>query len=1169
MAQIRATAGEQDVLVGDGDEVFGTNTGGESYRVAADEGLVTFQGGFIEGGDTIYLEGPAESWTVRSGGGGSFIEFIRGDLTVRIPVPDEGSENTIVFVDDILRDEAADGDVRELYFDADANTVVLGDQQVGSAIEPVDAGPAADVPYTIQASAPTVTEGDAGSKALTYTITLDRPAEENITLNYVTLASGSASANDDYQPVSGTVTILAGTTTAFVSVPVLGDVVNESNETVNLQVSGPALAAPAVLTGTIIDDDGGAQALNVGSEVIQGTTEDDEFRASNNELGAGDEINDPSTTDEDTLRIFVDEENEGFDAIFDDGVAYYRAFETTNVENIYVTNDSDFEVNLDMSGATGVEEVGSVNSSNAVVFDQVTSLADVLVENLTIVDENEGTRQSDVRVYYRNNVTDGTGDDGQAVTVTIRNSDANEIELGTTGNDGETSNEGIETVNLVIDGDSYVETLNTDLTQLNISGEGDLEIEDNLNTTVEGIDASGLEGDLVIDFENTSNDVTVEGAQGDNNIDAGTGSDTITTFEGADNINGNDGADAITTNGGDDTVDGGNGDDFIDAGDGSDEVFGGFGDDTVLAGEGDNFVSTGSGSDDVTAGAGADTIDAGDGDNVVDAGDGDNIVTVQGGNDDVTTGSGDDSVRLGNDLAGANEDTVSTGAGNDTVDARGGMFDAGTDTVADPDNVLDSLDFGEGTDKLFVTGNDIASDAELENVESLEIIEITGEGTTVLGDNAEDAGLETVIAENAGIDVIDAAEFDTGLTVQLADGADTVTTGDGDDLFIVATDATFDAKELNAGLGNDTLSLDAASIVAAGAFSGFEQLTLGTSGDEFDPNDLHDHDYAIDLSAANAPDTDLATVTADETLTIDAATLESDEELVITRNGTYAYNVNVASGAGADTIETSNGDDHVIAGAGNDTVTTNQGDDTVSAGEGDDSVSLGAGDDLATGGAGDDTIGGGAGSDSIRGGEGDDEIRGGDGDDFLQGGLGADLINAGNTLGNDPTPTSSDVIYYVSATESSESNGVDTIINFSNAEDTIDVSEMLASLDYALATDAFDFSNTGAAATSQANGGDGEVEFVIIDDFSDINLDDNPFTNDDANSDTGDEGAGNGRFLIWLDTDDDGVIDDEDFLLVVETVDGTPPTIDQFITNSDDSSYNAFSSSFANVETFA
>ncbi len=99
----------------------------------------------------------------------------------------------------------------------------------------------------------TVIEGNSGSPKLTFTITLAQAYSQNITLA-VNTVDGTARAGRDYTAFSGTVTILAGRTSATVAVNVLPNTVVDGNRTLSLQVrNGSTLVATGV--GTIQDDD--------------------------------------------------------------------------------------------------------------------------------------------------------------------------------------------------------------------------------------------------------------------------------------------------------------------------------------------------------------------------------------------------------------------------------------------------------------------------------------------------------------------------------------------------------------------------------------------------------------------------------------------------------------------------------------------------------------------------------------------------------------------------------------------------------------------------------------------------------------------------------------------------------------------------------------------------
>ena len=106
-------------------------------------------------------------------------------------------------------------------------------------------------------------EGDSGSTNMTFTVTLAKAVTEAVTVNYAT-SDGTATAGQDYTAVSnGSVTIVAGTTTAEFTVSVTGDETDEPDETLNVTISLPSDTTAAAITGgdtaaaagTILDDD--------------------------------------------------------------------------------------------------------------------------------------------------------------------------------------------------------------------------------------------------------------------------------------------------------------------------------------------------------------------------------------------------------------------------------------------------------------------------------------------------------------------------------------------------------------------------------------------------------------------------------------------------------------------------------------------------------------------------------------------------------------------------------------------------------------------------------------------------------------------------------------------------------------------------------------------------
>ena len=89
-----------------------------------------------------------------------------------------------------------------------------------------------------------------------FTATLTPVSGRTVTVAFTT-AAGSAAADTDYVTTSGTLTFAAGVTTQTVTVPVIGDQVNESAEQFSVNLSGATNAsiADAAGSGTIANDD--------------------------------------------------------------------------------------------------------------------------------------------------------------------------------------------------------------------------------------------------------------------------------------------------------------------------------------------------------------------------------------------------------------------------------------------------------------------------------------------------------------------------------------------------------------------------------------------------------------------------------------------------------------------------------------------------------------------------------------------------------------------------------------------------------------------------------------------------------------------------------------------------------------------------------------------------
>lgn len=110
----------------------------------------------------------------------------------------------------------------------------------------------------------TIIEGDSGAKLMTFTVTLSREADRDVTFTYNANSANqnTALAEQDFASVvNGTATIPAGDDSVEITVTILGDAVNESDETFSVTLSNAFVGADALTitdqfgTGTILNDE--------------------------------------------------------------------------------------------------------------------------------------------------------------------------------------------------------------------------------------------------------------------------------------------------------------------------------------------------------------------------------------------------------------------------------------------------------------------------------------------------------------------------------------------------------------------------------------------------------------------------------------------------------------------------------------------------------------------------------------------------------------------------------------------------------------------------------------------------------------------------------------------------------------------------------------------------
>jgi len=113
-------------------------------------------------------------------------------------------------------------------------------------------------------------EGNSGTSDMAFTLTLTGSTSLVATLHYSTY-SQSAVAGEDFQTVNGTVTFNAGETQKTINVPIIGDTVDEPDETFRVMISSVAYVTVSrdTAVGRIINDDRPANVITASDVTIR------------------------------------------------------------------------------------------------------------------------------------------------------------------------------------------------------------------------------------------------------------------------------------------------------------------------------------------------------------------------------------------------------------------------------------------------------------------------------------------------------------------------------------------------------------------------------------------------------------------------------------------------------------------------------------------------------------------------------------------------------------------------------------------------------------------------------------------------------------------------------------------------------------------------------------
>jgi hypothetical protein len=485
--------------------------------------------------------------------------------------------------------------------------------------------------------------------------------------------------------------------------------------------------------------------------------------------------------------------------------------------------------------STGLTAVDTGSGADIIDFAAGTFDADVLASNQDVV--NGGDDRDELRINQ--SAADNNFEAVSGIEILTLNTAGTTVTLGTEGSEA-----GIDTINLSTGNDTVTAIINTRNLTVNSRGAGNGG--NDIVTTGSANDTFNFGGNLTDDDDlDGGAGVDTLNLDGPTTLSAGNGAfERIETVNLAGNGNNDysltlDNLNAPSSNG-TLTIAGGTlgSDDTAVINTSAVTLFGlnittGAAADTVTLGATANTVSTGAGADTVsgTIGAGASTIDTGSEDDNVD------LATASGGSLNLTTGTGNDAVVV----TGAGSKTIDTGDNNDTVDADGNanvQLGSGEDTLFVTGlNDNQTADGGAGVADL-VQANSAVTDALFTNFSNFEVFRQTSGSSSVLGAEAQAAGIRTVVdGADSSANLYDLSAFTADVTVILNDqdvtagaggtiansggGNDTVLTGSGNDTVILDDGTAPDSNTINTGAGNDTIisrndSLDQDDLINGG-----------------------------------------------------------------------------------------------------------------------------------------------------------------------------------------------------------------------------------------------------------------------------------------------------------------------------------------------------------------
>ena len=812
----------------------------------------------------------------------------------------------------------------------------------------------------------TIYEPSSGTATGAFLVTLSNPSSQPVTLYYST-SDGTATANSDYTPTTGSITLDPGVTTTNIIVHINGDSVTEGPETFYLNLTSASNAV-------IVDNQGVATIVEpqplftTGNDTVDFNlvpTDSYVYGTQYDALNGNDSVKLPDSSN--YQRLGYDPAN--------------TFFAGDGNDTIYSRNLNDI-----IDGGNGTDTINYSLATSGVTVNLGSSLA-----------QNTGGAGTDTLINFEN----------------LTGSNFNDTLLGNSGDNVLDGGAGTDTLNYVTASAGVTVSLALTGAQ-NTGGAGIDTISNfenltgsNFNDTLEGNSGNntliGGSGTDTLSYANATAGVTVDmgTAAAQNTIGAGT--DSISGFE---NLTGSAFDDTLRGDAGTNTLDGGLGNDTVSYSTTGSVVTvslaisgpqntGGGGTDTLIGFE--NLTGSNV--------SGTDNLTGDNNDNIISGLAGNDIISGGGGNDILIGGTGGDSMDGGTGIDTASYTTATAGVTANLTTPSGNTGDALNDTYISIENLWGSafadalvgnssdnvLEGGAGGDNL--NGQGGSDTASYEHSASGVTASLATPASNT-GDAQNDT--YTSIENLRGTAFADILTGNTGDNIiEGGAGADTIDGGAGTDFVsYVHAAAGITASLATPASNTGDAAGDTYSNIEGFIGTSFADTLIGNSSD----NVIDGGDGQINDVLTGNGGTDTVRYTS---LTTSLASSVGQTINLLTSTSTGA--------GGTDSIT---GFTNVIGSAFNDTITGNTADNVLEGGAGSDALDGGAGTDTASyehaaagvtvnlvtpasngGEAAGDTY---TSIENIRGSAFNDNLAGDANNNVLEGGAGGDILNGGS-----------------------------------------------------------------------------------------------------------------------------------------------------------------------------